>query len=164
MPTVSVTFTALPVHVRTARLVAMATARRAGVAEDLLDEVRFAVGEACSRAVGINAAAGQPVVMTLMDEQDRFVIEIRDVGTGDDVGSGDVLADLDHAQLGAPSPDGGETAAAEDGTSLPDPLPAGFGLAVISGIVEQVRVTHGVDGTLVNLTWPIVPAPAVPEA
>ena len=51
MATVEVTFTPLPVHVRTARLVATAVARRSGVAESLLDEVRLAVGEACSRAV-----------------------------------------------------------------------------------------------------------------
>ena len=51
MPTVEVSFTALPAHVRTARLVATAVARRSGVAESLLDEVRLAVGEACSRAV-----------------------------------------------------------------------------------------------------------------
>ena len=46
MPTVEVSFTALPAHVRTARLVALAVARRAGVTDDLLDEIRLAVGEA----------------------------------------------------------------------------------------------------------------------
>ena len=52
MATVEMTFTPLPAHVRTARLVATAVARRSGVPEALLDEVRLAVGEACSRAVG----------------------------------------------------------------------------------------------------------------
>ena len=51
MPTVELRFSALPAHVRTARLVAATVARRSGVDEDLLDEVRLAVGEACSRAV-----------------------------------------------------------------------------------------------------------------
>src|ERR1700712_5730227 len=51
MATVEVSFTPLPAHVRTARLVATAVARRSGVDEALLDEVRLAVGEACSRAV-----------------------------------------------------------------------------------------------------------------
>ena len=46
-----VRFTALPAHVRTARLVAAAVARRCGLDEAVLDEVRLAVGEACSRAV-----------------------------------------------------------------------------------------------------------------
>ena len=45
MATVEVSFTPLPTHVRTARLVATAVARRSGVAEALLDEVRLAVGE-----------------------------------------------------------------------------------------------------------------------
>ena len=51
MATVEMSFTPLPAHVRTARLVATAVARRSGVDESLLDEVRLAVGEACSRAV-----------------------------------------------------------------------------------------------------------------
>src|SRR5262249_15667061 len=51
MATVEMSFTPLPAHVRTARLVATAVARRSGVDEALLDEVRLAVGEACSRAV-----------------------------------------------------------------------------------------------------------------
>ncbi|MEV7908395.1 ATP-binding protein, partial [Streptomyces anulatus] len=44
MATVELTFSALPAHVRTARLVATAIARRTGVEESLLDEVRLAVG------------------------------------------------------------------------------------------------------------------------
>src|SRR5229473_3085992 len=56
MATVEMSFTPLPVHVRTARLVATAVARRSGVQEALLDEVRLAVGEACSRAVEAHRA------------------------------------------------------------------------------------------------------------
>jgi anti-sigma regulatory factor (Ser/Thr protein kinase) len=56
MATVELTFSALPAHVRTARLVATAIARRTGVEESLLDEVRLAVGEACSRAVEAHRA------------------------------------------------------------------------------------------------------------
>ena len=39
MATVEVSFTALPAHVRTARLVALAVARRAGVSDELIDLV-----------------------------------------------------------------------------------------------------------------------------
>jgi serine/threonine-protein kinase RsbW len=52
MPTVEVSFTALPAHVRTARLIALAVARRAGVDEQLLDEVRLSAstkGQASTR-------------------------------------------------------------------------------------------------------------------
>ena len=63
MATVEVTFPPLPAHVRTARLVATAVARRSGIDESLLDEVRLAVGEACSRAVEAHRkhCPGQPI-------------------------------------------------------------------------------------------------------
>ena len=71
MATVELRFTALPAHVRTARLVAAAVARRSGVDEALLDEVRLAVGEACSRAVEAHRrhCPAEPVEMTLTDER-----------------------------------------------------------------------------------------------
>src|ERR1700684_4186221 len=85
MSTVHVSFTALPAHVRTARLVALAVARRAGVPDDMLDEVRLAGGEACSRAVGINVgiAPDEPVTMLLSDDLSRFTVEVLDVGSMD---------------------------------------------------------------------------------
>jgi serine/threonine-protein kinase RsbW len=157
MATVEVSFTALPAHVRTARLVALAVARRAGVDDDLLDEVRLAVGEACSRAVGIqqSKAPEDPVVMRLIDEQDRFTVEVIDVGPLEaSVSPGDL--DLDADALAAPAPQDAGT------DPLPELLPPGFGLAVISGLVEQMGVTSELDGTHVRMTWPAndVMAPA----
>jgi anti-sigma regulatory factor (Ser/Thr protein kinase) len=149
MATVEVSFTALPAHVRTARLVALAVARRAGVSDELIDEVRLAVGEACSRAVGVNQgkAPDSPVVMRLADEQDRFTVEVVDVGPLEaSVGGPDL--DLDPDALAEPAP----SDAGHD--PLPDLLPPGFGLAVISGLVENVSVTSETDGTHVRMTWP----------
>src|SRR6266511_3711869 len=60
MPTVRLSFSPAPAHVRTARLVAVAVARRAGVAEELLEEIRIAIGEACSRAVALHRTGGGP--------------------------------------------------------------------------------------------------------
>jgi serine/threonine-protein kinase RsbW len=82
MATIEVTFTPLPAHVRTARLVAAAVARRSGVPEPLLDEVRLAVGEACSRAVQAHQAArlAEPVRMTLTSHPGRLEIEVINVG------------------------------------------------------------------------------------
>ena len=68
MPTVELLFSALPEHVRTARLVAAAVARRAGVDEAVLDEVRLAVGEACSRAVGLYRSS--EVRILVLDDDD----------------------------------------------------------------------------------------------
>ena len=80
MATVEVTFTPLPVHVRTARLVATAVARRSGVAESLLDEVRLAVGEACSRAVEahLRHCPGQPIRVELTDNGEQFEVVVTD--------------------------------------------------------------------------------------
>jgi len=156
MPTVKVSFTALPAHVRTARLVALAVARRSGVADQLLDEVRLAVGEACSRAVGVNQnlAPGTAVVMSLTDEQDRFIVEVVDAGPLD--GAGAEPPSLDPDELSAPDTSGLSS------DPIPDLLPPGFGLAVISGLVEDVNVTSDVDGTHVCMSWPAtdVMAPA----
>ena len=55
MAEVELLLPALPAHVRTARVVCVAAARRAGLADELVDELRLAVGEACARAVGLHA-------------------------------------------------------------------------------------------------------------
>lgn len=80
MATVELRFSALPEHVRTARLVAAAVARRAGVDEAVLDEVRLAVGEACTRAVGLHQSSGisAPVRVLLIEEEKQFSIEVGD--------------------------------------------------------------------------------------
>src|ERR1700722_3319648 len=82
MATVEVTFTPLPVHVRTARLVATAVARRSGVAESLLDEVPLAVGEACSRAVEahLRHCPGEPIRVELTDDGEKFEVVVTDAG------------------------------------------------------------------------------------
>jgi len=149
MAMVEVSFTAVPAHVRTARLVALAVARRAGVADDLIDEVRLAVGEACSRAVGINQGKSpdSAVTMRLVDEQDRFTVEVVDVGPLEASVAGPEDLDLDPETLAEPVADAGRD-------PLPDLLPPGFGLAVISGLVENVSVTSEGDGTHVRMTWP----------
>lgn len=148
MPTVEVSFTPLPAHVRTARLIALAVARRAGVDEQLLDEVRLAVGEACSRAVNIHQGSGvdSPVVMSLSDEQDRFSVEVTDCGPLEPAGAAPDLDDLDPQALAETS--------ATDTDPTRDLLPPGFGLAVISGLVEDVAVTSDGGATSVRMTWP----------
>ena len=80
MATVEVTFTPLPAHVRTARLVATAVARRSGVDEALLAEVRLAVGEACSRAVEAHQrhCPAEPVKIEMTDQGERFVVVVSD--------------------------------------------------------------------------------------
>ncbi|KOV57759.1 anti-sigma regulatory factor [Streptomyces sp. NRRL WC-3618] len=137
MATVELRFSALPEHVRTARLVAAAVARRAGVDEAVLDEVRLAVGEACSRAVGLHQSGGisEPVWVTLTEEEKLFSIEVGDEaprsspGEGAS-GGGDVDVDAEEDEMG---------------------------LAVISGLVDDVEVTAGENGGSIRMSWPTAP-------
>jgi serine/threonine-protein kinase RsbW len=143
MATVDVRFTALPAHVRTARLVALAVARRSGVSEELLDEVRLAVGEACSRAVGVNAknAAHSPVSMRLSDDNSMFRVVVTDCGPLDEDPTGSSFdASAMTAELSSEAAEG---------------VPAGFGLIVIGGLVEAVEVTSDDGGTHVTMAWPV---------
>src|SRR4051794_26531033 len=107
MPTGEVSVTGLPAHARAARLVAPAVPPPGGVSDQLLDEVRLAFGEACSRAVGVHQSKvpDQPVLMRLTDEQDRFVVEVVDGGPLEHEAGDADLAALDPDELSAPSSD-----------------------------------------------------------
>jgi len=141
MATVELRFSALPEHVRTARLVAAAVARRAGVDEAVLDEVRLAVGEACTRAVGLHQSAGitSPVQVKLVEEEKQFSIEVGD-----------------EAPRSAPG-DRAPGSAGDDVDTEEDEM----GLAVISGLVDDVEVTAGEHGGSIRMTWPTTPPIAV---
>ncbi|PRY16077.1 ATP-binding protein [Kineococcus rhizosphaerae] len=82
MPTVTLRFSPMAEHVRTARLVAVSVARRAGFGEDQLDEIRIAIGEACARAVAggaLQTAAGPAVGlvdMRLCDDRDGLDVTV----------------------------------------------------------------------------------------
>jgi anti-sigma regulatory factor (Ser/Thr protein kinase) len=143
MATVELRFSALPAHVRTARLVAASVARRSGVDEALLDEVRLAVGEACSRAVGLHRRSGvdAPVEMLLRDDADRFSVEVSD------------------AVPAAEGGDPGEPPGMPDPASLiraveQDSLDSTLGLAVITGLVDDVEIRSGARGGVVRMSWP----------
>ncbi|MFI6345263.1 ATP-binding protein [Streptomyces sp. NPDC050560] len=140
MATVELRFSALPEHVRTARLVAAAVARRAGVDEAVLDEVRLAVGEACTRAVGLHQSSGvtAPVRVLLIEEEKQFSIEVGDEAPR--LSPGGAVAGIDDAD-----------AESEDE----------MGLAVISGLVDDVEVMADENGGHIRMTWPIPPAPVL---
>jgi anti-sigma regulatory factor (Ser/Thr protein kinase) len=156
MATVEVTFTPLPVHVRTARLVATAVARRSGVAESLLDEVRLAVGEACSRAVEAHQrrCPGEPIRVSLTDDGEQFLVVVTDAvqGPEHDLPAGVSLP----AGTGADGGDGaalGLDFAVPSGGSVPLRLPEDVGLAVIAGLADDVRISPAGAGTSVTMIW-----------
>lgn len=138
MATVELRFSAQPAHVRTARLVAATVARRAGVDEDLLDEIRLAVGEACSRAVSLhrNAGLAEPVAINLHIDTFRFAVEVVDA-----------VSPALHATLADDAPSAPASHAAMAGEDS-------LGLALISGLVDDVVIDPGTDGVRVTMTWP----------
>jgi serine/threonine-protein kinase RsbW len=140
MATVEVTFTPLAAHVRTARLVATAVARRSGVAESLMDEVRLAVGEACSRAVEAHASQcpDEPVRVALSSDAGRFEIEVINAGQAAGLGA-------ETAGSGQVPNQGG------DGSTMPP----GFSLAVIAGLADDVQISETKAGTSVKMSWPL---------
>jgi len=145
MATVEVTFTPLPAHVRTARLVATAVARRSGVDEALLDEVRLAVGEACSRAVEAHRrhCPAEPVKIEMTDQGERFVVVVSDQAPTS-------IAAQPGASTGA---NGHGVATLVQGADEVG-IPAGFGLAVISGLADDVHVSSTSSGVSVRMSWP----------
>ena len=138
MPTVEVAFTPLPAHVRTARLVATAVARRSGVDESVLDEVRLAVGEACSRAVEAHRkyCPAVPIRVTLTDEGERFEVVVTDAAPADPPAAADATM-----------------AGALTANGAVQQLPPGVGLAVIAGLADDVRIAAADPGTSIAMRW-----------
>ena len=135
MATVELLISPLPVHVRTARLIGVAAARRAGLDDERVDELRLALGEACSRAVALHAvhAPEVPVKIVLRDDQMGLTVEITDVGPE----SGPVSDDV-------------EDLFGEDEV---DPRVA---LAVLIGLVDDVMISPSEAGTTVSMRWPLL--------
>jgi serine/threonine-protein kinase RsbW len=150
MATVEVTFTPLSAHVRTARLVATAVARRSGVPDALLDEVRLAVGEACSRAVEAHQAAcpAEPVRVALTDRAGRFEVEVVNNGRS----QVQVQAEAGDAATVGQSADPLRPVADFGAGAL---VPAGFSLAVIAGLADDVQISETPAGTSVRMSWPL---------
>lgn len=142
MSTVRLSFSPAPVHVRTARLVGVAVARRAGVAEELLDEVRLAIGEACTRAVALHRQYElSDLVLMEMADQGSYTVRVIDRAP---VEAGLGLAALPPDELA-------------DESLTDEALTTGVGFALLAGFVEdlQVRPVDEGVGTEVRMVWPI---------
>lgn len=90
MATATLTIPPVPGQVRTARLVTTAAARRCGVSEDRIDEIRLAVGEVIARSVLRQQRAGlaDPVVVAITDDDELFTVRVQDA-TAPDVSDSD---------------------------------------------------------------------------
>jgi len=134
MPTVHLAFSPAPQYVRTARLVSVAVARRAGVADELLDWVRLAVGDACGRAVARHVRHGvNDLVRVIMSDDGPYEVRVIDAcGT---------------ATAAEPAVEAEDPAVAEDADRMAETL--------LAGLVEDLQVSRGPDGTEVRMAWPV---------
>lgn len=132
MPTIELAFSSAPRYVRTARLVGVAVARRAGVAAELLDDVRLAIGEACGRAVARHRRHGiTALVRVEMTDDGPYTVRVIDAaGVGGEAGPGD--------------PDGAETADADR-----------MGQTLLAALVDDLQVRTDAHGTEVRMVWPV---------
>jgi anti-sigma regulatory factor (Ser/Thr protein kinase) len=146
-------FTPLPAHVRTARLVATAVARRSGVDEALLDEVRLAVGEACSRAVEAHQehCPAEPVRVALTGTDGRFEVVVTDTAVQHN-GAVGAVGPGDGANGGSEAP--GDEPADAAGEPTRQAVPAELGLAVIEGLADDVQIARTKAGLSIRMSWP----------
>jgi Histidine kinase-like ATPase domain len=162
MPTVRLSFTPAPAHVRTARLVGVAVARKVGVSSDLYDEIRLAVGEACSRAVALHRQHGLTDLVDVRIEDDGgFTVRVTDRAPIDAALS-PALPDLPdpvallteappltRAEATGDEPDDGDSATEEA-------VAVNMRLALLAGLVDEISVRPAEDGpgTEVRMSWP----------
>jgi len=114
-----------PALVRTVRLVAAAVARRAGQDEELVEEIRLAVGEACALLIGDEPDAAKSPVTIAIAVSDRISVEV-----------------VSHspADVKAPPHSG------IDGVER---------WALLRGLVENFAVEQAGPTTTVSMSWPI---------
>ncbi len=170
MPKVELHVSAQPINVRTARLVAAALSRRIGLDAVVIDEVKLAVGEACSRAVSVHRSEGvsEPIIVRFRDDNNVLEISVLDCGpagallpaaedASNGAGASGVVAEEAAHLLESAANSAQEPAYLErevDVTSLAPRL----GLAMIAGLVDDMSVEDrsGSGGTVVTMRWPVV--------
>ena len=155
MAVVELQISPLPSHVRTARLVAVAAARRAGLADELVDELRLALGEACSRAVGLHArhAPDTPISVTISDNPGGLTVQVTDQGPA----AGPAPGDLSEGLLDESGPEA-DASGDDDHRMLGALVDPDVALAVVTSLVDEVEVEHNGGGTTVTMRWPLPPS------
>lgn len=134
-----------PAHVRLVRLVAVSLARLHGVGEEVVEDVRLAVGEACGRAVAahVRAELVTPVAVDFAGGS-GLTVTVSDTvslpaATGPDAVR--LLAGEVHESAAE------EAFAAESFEAAPEVI------ALLEGLADDVTVSTGHAGTALALHW-----------
>jgi anti-sigma regulatory factor (Ser/Thr protein kinase) len=100
--TVRLAFPPEPRLLGTVRLVVGIVARKAGMDEEGIEDLKVAVSETCAVAVGDLQRAGRadPIEVDLVETADRFRIEVRDKAPVPGPGVDDAESEVDDRELG----------------------------------------------------------------
>jgi serine/threonine-protein kinase RsbW len=140
---VELSFPAQPIHVRTARQVAVTLARRAELAEEILDEVRLAVAEACGLALSVlrNSPLGETVAVDF-DDSNGLTVEVR-AGRVLPAATGTAALEI--------------VAKAADNAIAAAELSAGASVAVLTELAPLLDASTSEQGMRLKLSWPAAP-------
>lgn len=120
VPELELEFPPKPEFVGTARHAASALARLHDFPDDLVQDVKLAVSEACTTAIADEPGGGQPIRLLASAEPHRLVLEVIDPGTG-----------VERAVTGRPTEIDTEELPFDRVLSLP----------IIRGLVDEVAIT-----------------------
>jgi anti-sigma regulatory factor (Ser/Thr protein kinase) len=100
--TVRLAFPPEPRLLGTVRLVVGIVARKAGMGEEGIEDLKVAVSETCAVAVGdlLRAGRGDPIEIDLVESADRFGIEVRDRAPAPTGTAGPGDGEVDDRELG----------------------------------------------------------------
>ena len=131
----SLEFACEPDFISTARLFAGAAARYYGCDEDVVQDVKIAISEACTNAVKAHADAliSSPIRVLVREREGRVVFEVVDAGGGFERSNGNGSGHVDPDAL----------------------LESGIGLQIIQALFDDTEVgPNGEGGTTVRFSVP----------
>jgi len=133
VPDLELEFPARPEFVRAARHAVSALARLSGASEEVVEDIKLAVSEACNAAVAANAEAGSEAVeLRAFDSPARLVIEVMDRGANPERTVSGPPEELDTGDL---------------------PFERALSLPIIRGLVDELAIApRGDRGAVVRMT------------
>lgn len=143
-----------PGLVRFVRLVSVALARINGITEEVIDDVRLATGEACSRAVSAHRTAGldAPVSVEIRGGRSLSIV-VRDLQALPGARGMQAADVLRQSVVSAAASVGAATSGERlfDADDQEATLPEAIGLIV--GLADDVIVETGPEGTSLTMMW-----------
>jgi serine/threonine-protein kinase RsbW len=133
VPDLELEFPARPEFVRAARHAVSALARLSGASEEVVEDIKLAVSEACNTAVAANAEAGSEAVeLRAFDSPAGLVIEVMDRGANPERTVSGPPEELDTGDL---------------------PFERALSLPIIRGLVDELAIApRGDRGAVVRMT------------